>query len=124
MAHKRRLLGRRVAQALLMALLVTQGVLVVNACTLPATGMVMPYADTGMSGTCVGMSKNACLIAYLQADQASGSAAAHMVGFEGTAIPAVLPIAASRDFPGIVRPLQAPPSTAPPPHVLFCRMLR
>lgn len=124
MVARKRLLGIRVTQMLLMALLVTQGVFVVGACALPASGVSMAYAGAGMPDDCTGLSKNACLMAYLQADQAPSSDGVAIGCFDGATIPVALPIAAMQYHLVTANRTRTPLPTAPPSHLLYCRMLR
>ena len=52
------------------ALLFAQSVVAVQACVLPAMAPTMAFSDTADGETCGQMSGNACLMQFLQADQA------------------------------------------------------
>jgi len=124
MAGRWQLFRMRIAKALLTVVLIGQGVLAVNACMLPSPGVSMAYTDAEMP-TCEGiLTKNACLMAYLQSDQVPGSEATTLISYDDivlatTAAPAVWP---SNELCAAIS-VSTPPSDAPPPRILFCRLL-
>jgi hypothetical protein len=123
MRSKGRIFNTWIAQAALLALLVTQATLVVNACTLSMVDISMPYAEAEMSG-CGGLSKNACLVSYLQTDQTPAPDKLGIVDFDGACIGVSSSIRRVAHSFATVRLPRAPPLVAIPSHILFCRMLR
>jgi len=120
----RRWLRSTAAKAFVAALL---GILVVpmaQACPMPMTDVSMAYAKAEMPEACAGLAKQACLLSYIQADRATGN--------DGAAI-AAHPAAILRVVPSAFIALAARDSGlgglsvhsgAPPPRLLFCRMLK
>src|SRR5436309_5372873 len=117
--------SQRIARALMVVLLAAQSLLALHGCAFAATSLAMPFTETQMPDDCAGMSKHACLMSYLQSDQAPGSIQADGAVFHPgatVALVAALPIAE-------VALLAARPSAhwhtgPPPPRILFCRLLR
>src|SRR5687767_9705815 len=123
MAGEWQVIRTRVAKALLTALLMAQGVLAVNACVLPLSGVSMAYTDADMPA-CGGMlTKNACLMAYLQADQAHGSDATALVSYCDSPLAAAPSVAQLSRQLDTARGYSISPPVAPPPRILFCRLL-
>ena len=54
-------------------LLAVQSRLVLNGCAFAALAVSMPFAEAQMPDDCAGMNKQACLMFYLQSDQAPAS---------------------------------------------------
>jgi hypothetical protein len=123
MAGEWQLIRNRVAKALLTALLMAQGVLAVNACVLPLSGVSMAYTDANMPA-CGGMlTKNACLMAFLQADQAPGSDATGLVSYYHSFLAPAPTVAQLSHQLDTARGYSISPPVVPPPRILFCRLL-
>ena len=123
MFDMRRWLRTTTAKAFVVALL---GVLVtpmVQACSMPMTDVSMAYATAEMPDVCMGLAKEACLFSYIQADRATGSntatIAAHPPPVLRVASPVFIALVAGDGGPGEA----TLHSGAPPPRLLFCRML-
>lgn len=123
MFDMRRWLRTAAAKAFVAALL---GVLVtpmVQACPMPMTDVSMAYATGDMPDACAGLAKGACLFSYIQADRATGgdsaTIASHPTAVLRVASPVFIALAA-RDRGPDGATLR---SGAPPPRLLFCRML-
>ena len=117
-----RLLRRGVAKALVAVLFVIQVLPVAQACPLAGTDVSMAFAAAAMPEQCAGMSKQACLFNYVQADQAWSG--------DHPSIPAHCPAAiriTSNDTLVTSRATDLKDlrvrSGEPPPRVLFCRLL-
>src|SRR5436309_11401395 len=93
MVARRLLFGKRPARALLLAVVVAQGLPVVNVCALPAPAVSMSFAAADMPDPCAGLSKHACLMAYLQADQAPDSSQACIASFASVVVASAAPVA-------------------------------
>ena len=116
MVETRQSLRRPVALTLLLALPLAPGVLAANVCMSPARCVSLSYSDTSC---CFAVTKNVCL-AYLQTAQTSNSEAA-LVSYDAwtlAAKPVVRQLShqfyAAREYSA---------SPAPPPRILFCRLL-
>lgn len=121
--YHRTLTSTKAADLLLVALLFVQVVPLANACLLPAAGVAMAFVEAEMPGDCGVPNKNACLMAFLQADQAP-STDAFPTSLE-LAILLALPVDTPRSNGNGIVPLRFGfHSSSPPPHVLFCRMLK
>ena len=122
MFDMRRWLRTTAAKAFVVALL---GVLVtpmVQACPMPMTDVSMAYATGEMPDACAGLAKGACLFSYIQADRVTGGTtiAAHPIAAVlRVAAPLFIALVARDGGPGGV----TLHSGAPPPRLLFCRML-
>ena len=119
----RRWLHSTAAKAFVVALL---GILVtptVQACPMPMTDVSMAYGNAEMPEACAGLPKEACLVAYVQDDRAAGSGGASTA----SAPVAALSVAAQRFATfaphGDAALHTRAHSGAPPPRLLFCRML-
>lgn len=121
MTRRWRLLGPRLSQALLVAFVLAQSVIAHGACAVPMIAPSMAYAAE-MPAPC-DVPKNVCLARYLQADQIIDPGASCVASCESAVPFAALPDAAIAHPSVAVRRLATPPSTAPPPHILLCRML-
>jgi hypothetical protein len=119
----RRWLRSDAAKAFVAVLLGIQVMSSVQACPMPMTDVSMAYARADMPEACAGLAKQACLFAYIQADQSTGSdgaaIAAHPVAALRIAAPTFIALAARYRAPGD----STMHSGAPPPRLLFCRML-
>ena len=120
----RRWLRTAAAKAFVVALL---GVLVtpmVQACPMPMTEVSMAYATGEMPDACAGLAKGACLVSYVQADRVTGGDGTRTAVHPSAAVlrvPTPLFIAfVARDGGSGGVTLH---SGAPPPRLLFCRML-
>ena len=109
MSYLRRWLASIRGKWFIAAVLGMQIVPIAQACPLPLTNVSMASADIGMIEACAEISKHACLVGCVQADQASNN--------DGASIVAHPAVGADRlcrsDFH----------AGAPPPRLLFCRML-
>jgi hypothetical protein len=119
----RHLLRSNAAKALVVLLLVVQGMPLAPACPLVGMDASMAFTSAAMPEACAGLSRQACLASYVQADQAWGNdhpgVTAHL--------PAILRVA-SFDANTFAARHQDPakacaPSGATPPRILFCRKL-
>ena len=123
MKGMRRLLRRNAAKAFIVVLLVIQIMPLAQACPLAQINVSMAFATAEMPEPCAGMPKQACLLNYIQSDQAWRG--------DAPCIAAHCPAAMH------VTPFGSPPllsaggepsewsvrSGEPPPRVLFCRLL-
>lgn len=123
MFDMRRWLRTTAAKAFVVALV---GVLVtpmVQACPMPMTEVSMAYATGDMPDACAGLAKGACLFSYIQADRVTGgdgaTIAAHPAAVLRVTAPLFIALVARDGGPGGV----TLHSGAPPPRLLFCRML-
>ena len=93
-----------------------------QACAMPMLGITMAYVEAEMPEGCAGLSKQACLVAYVQSDQVSSS---DDVGIASHAAVSCLTSAASFTFDasGVSASEASVRAGAPPPRLLFCRML-
>ena len=116
----------KIAQALLVLLLVAQSLLALNACAYAAMNVSMPFTEAQMPEECAGMNKQACLMFYLQSDQVPSSS--HLYG--AVFHPDVTVWTVGTPQPGAARVAVLAASSErlrtrpPPPHILFCRLLR
>jgi hypothetical protein len=110
----------RIAKAILTVVLIGQGVFAVNACMLPSPGVSMAYTDAEMPA-CEGiLTKNACL---MESDQVPGSEATALVFYDDAVSATPAPaVRLSNQLCAAIR-VSTPPSAAPPPRILFCRLL-
>ena len=119
----RRWLRSSAAKAFVAAILGIQVVSLAQACPMAMTDASMAYARADMPEACAGLAKQACLAAYIQADRATGTdgavIAAHPAAALRIAPPTLAASAARYGTPGDSN-LH---SGAPPPRLLFCRML-
>ena len=123
MPSMRRWLRSTAAKVLVAALLGVQAIPLVQACPMAMRDISMAYATTEMPAPCAGMAKQGCLVSYLQTDRATGSDGA-TIAVHPASVLRIAPLAfnalVGRDT-GLsgwsVR------SGAPPPRLLFCRML-
>ena len=123
MSDMRRWLRTTAAKAFVVALL---GVLVMpmaQACSMPMTDASMAYATAEMPDACMGLAKEACFLSYVQDDRATGgdgaTIVAHPAAVLRVASPAFMALFARDGGPGGV----TLHSGAPPPRLLFCRLL-
>lgn len=118
-----RLLRRGVARALVAVLLVIQVLPVAQACPLAGSNVSMAFVASAMPEQCAGMSKQACLLNYIQADQAWSGGHPSIAAYTPAAMRFV-PGNADAFTPRWVDPTNfAARFGEPPPRVLFCRML-
>lgn len=118
-----RLLRRGVAKALVAVLLVIQVLPMAQACPFSGTNVSMAFAAGAMPEQCAGMSKQACLLNYVQADQAWSEDHASIAAYTPAAI-RIAPVYAGTLAPRGSDPTDfAARSGEPPPRVLFCRLL-
>jgi hypothetical protein len=120
----RRWLRGKAGKAFLAALLIVQVVPLVKACPMPMADGSMAYATAEMPDACAGLAKEACLYSYLQADRATGNdgavIAAHPASVLRIAPPIFIALLARSGAPGGINVR----SGAPPPRLLFCRLLQ
>jgi len=123
MPSTRRWRRGNIAKTFLAALLVVHMAASAQACPLPMAGVGMAFDEAAMPAACAGLAKHACLAAYIQNDQASNSSDASIAApaarvllltFASSLQPASRLIAAA---------VSSVHSRAPPPRLLFCRML-
>ena len=123
MSGMRRWLRSTAAKVLVAALLGVQAIPLVQACPMAMRDISMAYATADMPAPCAGMAKQACLVSYLQTDRATGNDGATIAVHPA----AVLRIAPLAFIPLVKRDTRlsglAVHSGAPPPRLLFCRML-
>src|SRR6058998_972055 len=98
----RRWLRSNAAKAFVIAVLGAQVIPVVQACPMRMIDISMAYATADMPEACAGLAKQACLLAYIQADRAPASDSATIVGHPATraAPPTVIALPASDSGPG------------------------
>jgi hypothetical protein len=82
----------------------------------------MAYAEAEMPEGCAGLSKQACLVAYVQSDQVSNS---DNIGIASHAAVSCLTPAApfTPDRSRVAASEASVHAGAPPPRLLFCRIL-
>lgn len=123
MSGMRRWLRSTAAKALVAALLGVQAIPLVQACPMAMTDISMAYATTEMPAPCAGMAKQGCLVSYIQTDRATGSDGATIALHPAS----VLRIAPLAFIALVARDTRlsgwSVHSGAPPPRLLFCRML-
>ena len=123
MLSMRRWLRSTAAKVFVVALLGTQLVPLVQACPMPMAGVAMAYAEADMPDPCAGLAKQACLFSYIQADRATASdgatIAVHPAAVLRVAPPVFIALAARDGGPDCL----SVHSGAPPPRLLFCRLL-
>ncbi len=119
----RRWLRSNAAKAFVAALLGVQVMPMVQACPMSMANISMAYATADMPEACAGLAKQACLVAYIQSDRAPGSDGAtiapHPAAFLHVAPPAYIALTTRDGSLG----RWSVHSGAPPPRLLFCRML-
>ena len=123
MSYLRRWLASIRGKWFIAAVLGMQIVPIAQACPLPLTNVSMASADIGMIEACAEISKHACLVGCVQADQASNNDGASIVAHPAALLHviAVIPIAL---VARIDRPCRFDlHAGAPPPRLMFCRML-
>jgi hypothetical protein len=119
----RRWLRSNAAKAFVIAVLGAQVIPAVHACPMPMMDISMAYATADMPEACPGLAKQACLLAYIQADRAPGGDGATIADHPA----AVLRVA--RPIPVALAARDAAPrgssahSGAPSSRLRFCRML-
>ncbi|HET7098417.1 MAG TPA: hypothetical protein VFJ68_13590 [Casimicrobiaceae bacterium] len=123
MLRIRRWLHSNAARAFVVLLLGIQVVPLAQACPMPMLGASMAFAAGDMPVPCSGLPKEACLVAYTQADRTVAGDCPVMVGH---------PVASLRVAPqAFFRVASAGGATldssvhagAPPRRLLYCRML-
>ena len=114
----------RIGKVLLIALVAAQGLFAFSGCLLASSHIAMPFASVDMPGGCGDANKQACLMTYLQNDRAPAYAQA--------APPACNDLGLSPPWVGTTPELCAgiqgwspvvQQAAAPPPHILYCRLL-
>ena len=119
----RRWLRSSAAKAFVVALLGIQVMSLAQACPMAMTDVSMAYARADMPEACAGLAKQACLAAYIQDDRATGNDGAAIAAYPAAALrvaaPTFIALAARFGAPGD----STAHSGAPPPRLLFCRML-
>ena|SRR5437867_3738463 len=119
----RRWLRSTAAKAFVVALLGMLVMPMAQACPMPMTAVSMAYASNEMPEACAGLAKQGCLLSYIQADRATGNdgatIATHHAAVLRVAPPAFIALA-ERDSRLCWLNVH---SGAPPPRLLFCRML-
>ena len=119
----KRWLRGRVAGWFVALLLGVQLIPITQVCAMPMADATMAYLDAVMPEACAGLPKEACLVAYIQEDRAAGSGGASIA----SAPVAALSVAAQRFVTfaphGDAAFHTHAHSGAPPPRLMFCRML-
>jgi hypothetical protein len=119
----RRWLRSNAAKAFVIAVLGAQLIPVVQACPMPMMDISMAYATADMPEACPGLAKQACLLAYIQADRAFGSDSATISAHPAAVLRLAPPNHVALAARGGVSNGPRVHSGAPPPRLLFCRML-
>ena len=123
MSGMRRWLRSTAAKVLVAALLGVQAIPLVQACPMAMSDISMAYATADMPAPCAGMAKQGCLVSYLQTDRATGNDGA-TIAVHPAAVLRITPLAF---IPLVTRDARLSGLTvhsgAPPPRLLFCRML-
>ena len=124
MRRMRRWLRRTIAKVFTAALLGALLTPSLQACPLQVQGVAMAYAQRDMPDPCMGMSKQACLAAYVQADQVSSDSVAKAPPAPNGALTQRIARTSTRPAPcEIATSEPSVHSGAPPPRLLYCRML-
>lgn len=124
MSGMRHWLRSTTAKVFVAALLGVQAIPSVQACPMAMADLSMESGTADMPPPCAGVTKEACLLSYLQADRITGNdgvtIAAHPAAVLRIAPQALIAVGV-RDW-GFGGSLVH--SGAPPPRLLFCRMLQ
>lgn len=122
MPNLRRWVRGRVARTFMAVLLLGVVTPSIQACPMPMLGVTMAYAEAEMPEGCAGLSKQACLVAYVQSDQVSNS---DNIGIASHAAVSCLTPAApfTPDRSRVAASEASVHAGAPPPRLLFCRIL-
>lgn len=120
----RRWLRTTAAKAFVVALLSVLVTPMIQACPMPMTQVSIAYATGDMPDACAGMAKGACLFSYVQADRVTGGDGTNIASHPIAAVlrvsaPLFIALVARDSGPGG----GALHSGAPPPRLLFCRIL-
>ena len=119
----RRRLRSPLAKWFVALLLGFQLIPITYACVMPMAGASMAYVDAVMPEPCADLPKEACLVAYIQDDRTIGGDGASIA-----AAPASALNVAAQSFATFAPRADAALHTrahsgAPPPRLMFCRML-
>lgn len=124
MSRMRRWLRSNIAKTFVAVLVGIQIMPMAQACPLPMMDVSMAYADADMPEACAGLAKQLCLVAYIQNDRASGSTGVTIAAHPAATLPIEPPtFLALAGRLGAATGLSVH-SGAPPPRLLFCRMLK
>ena len=123
MSRMRRWLRSNIAKAFVAVLVGIQIMPMAQACPLAMMDVSMAYADADMPEACAGLAKQLCLVAYIQTDRASGSAGATIAAHPAAVLRLAPPNFVALAARGGVSNGPSVYSGAPPPCLLFCRML-
>ena len=119
----RRRLRSPLAKWFVALLLGLQLIPITYACVMPMAGASMAYVDAVMPEPCADLPKEACLVAYIQDNRAIGGDGASIASAPasalGVAAPSFATFAPRADDAFRTRAH----SGAPPPRLMFCRML-
>ena len=123
MSRMRRWLRSNIAKAFVAVLIGIQITPMAQACPMPMSDVSMAFSTADMPEVCAGLAKQACLLAYIQADRATGNdgatIAAHPAVVLRVAPPTFIALATRDSGLGGL----SVHSGAPPPRLRFCRML-
>jgi hypothetical protein len=124
MSALRRWLHRIDGKWFIAAVLGMQIVPIAQACPLPLMDVSMASADSTMIEACAEISRHACLVGCVQSDQAPNNDGASIAAHLATLLPVVAPVAIA-SLARADRPCRSDfHAGAPPPRLLFCRMLK
>jgi hypothetical protein len=104
-------------------LLGVQLIPITQVCAMPMAGATMAYVDAVMPEACAGLPKEACLVAYIQDDRAIGGDGAAIASAPAAALSVAAQSFATFAPHGDVAFRTRAHSGAPPPRLMFCRML-
>jgi len=119
----RRWLRSRIARWSVALLLGVQLIPITQVCAMPMAGATMAYVDAVMPEACAGLPKEACLVAYVHDDRAAGSGGASTASAPVAALSVAAQHFATFAPHGDAALHTRAHSGAPPPRLLFCRML-
>jgi hypothetical protein len=119
MVRRKCIFGAAVTRALLAVLLVTQAIVMADACAFAMPDCLQQCP----SGPCNGLGPNICSATYARADQAAGSEEVAIPGFHATDVVGAWTEVALVDHLRTFARSQSPDAARPPIHILFGRML-
>lgn len=123
MLDMRRWLHSRIANWFVALLIGVQLIPITYACVMPMASASMAYVDAVMPEPCADLPKQACLVAYIQDDRTIGGDVASVASAPAAALGV-----AAQSFATFAPRADAAyhmfaHSGAPPPRLMFCRML-
>jgi hypothetical protein len=119
----RRWLRGRIAKWLVALLIGVQLTPITYACVMPMPDASMAYVDAVMPEACADLPKEACLVAYIQDDRTIGGDGASIASTPAAALSVAVQSFATFAPRGDGAFYTCPHSGAPPPRLMFCRML-